>query len=103
MCTDSSTAKQPHPRYDLSSLEQEISSADIDQLKVSLPRSLTDNFFKKLLEMEEVSPSVGVCVALITSGFHCFQIQLKDKSDSRNGFVQALVRRIKKLLKFKTY
>ena len=59
-CSDISNVKLPNPRYDMSSLEQEISSADIDQLKVNLPRCLTDNFFKKLLEMEEVS--VWMCV-----------------------------------------
>ena len=59
LCLDIPNVKLPYPRYDVSSREQEISSADIDQLKVNLPRCLTNNF-KKLLEMEEVS--VWMCV-----------------------------------------
>ena len=35
------------------SLAQEISLADIDELKMYLPRYLTNDLFKKLLEMED--------------------------------------------------
>ena len=37
LCSDIPYTKLPNPQYDVSSLEQEISSADIDQLKVNLP------------------------------------------------------------------
>ncbi len=57
---ESSSAKPPHPRYDISSLDRDISSSDIEQLKINLPRTLTDNLFKKLLDMEDVC----VCVCM---------------------------------------
>jgi len=63
VCSETSPAKPSHPRYDTSSLNQEISSSDIDQLKVNLPRALTDSLFKKLLDMEDVCVcNVRVCV-----------------------------------------
>ena len=36
------------------SLDQGVSGSDIEHLKVNLHRCLTDNLFKKLLELEEV-------------------------------------------------
>ncbi|XP_064397234.1 nuclear pore complex protein Nup205-like isoform X2 [Halichondria panicea] len=67
--------------FDLSSVGEGVSAADLESLKIDIGKSLTDGLFKKLLDVEEAQFSARV--------------------ELRVGFVQALVRRVRRLLKLK--
>ncbi len=40
--------------FDLSSVGEGVSAADLESLKIDIGKSLTDGLFKKLLDVEEV-------------------------------------------------
>jgi nuclear pore complex protein Nup205 len=67
--------------FDLSSLSDGVSAGDMEQLRGTVGRCLPSSLFKQLLDIEED--------------------QLKTKSEVRVGFIQALVHRIRKLIKLR--
>ena len=87
--------------FDLSSLSDGVSTADIEQVKGSVGRCLPSSLFKQLLDMEEVSLSLSLSYSHAFS-FSSSQTQLQSRrSKAHVGFIQALVHRIRKLVKLR--
>lgn len=86
--------------FDLSSLNEGVSVNDIEALKMSIGRCLPSSLFEQLLAIEEVSSLQCSRPSPISSSL-CLQGQQRSRSD-QVSFIQALVHRIRKLIKLNT-
>jgi hypothetical protein len=76
-------SKPTGPKYDFSQFANGFTVADIDQLKTDAVTQLNDSFFKNILDISDNHAS------------------LNEENSSSISFADALVRRIRKLLKLK--
>ena len=59
---DQSTSFDGTSKFEVTTLGDGVRTSDLEDLKASAPKCLTDGLFKKLLDLEEVGTQFTICL-----------------------------------------